>query len=92
MKIKQSEVEKIIKEELKIFFENDGKFPGTSAPEEENFQNMNEMMKSDLKLMYERLLQNLGAEKLLYEIVNKINPKALREVIEMLGKLYDIRF
>ena len=95
MKIKPSNLENLIKEEIKIFFENHGTFPvaedealpGTLADEAE----VNEIMKSDLKLMYMRLLQHLGTEKLLEELVKNLNSRALREVLDTLAKLYDIR-
>lgn len=94
MKIKPSTLENLIKEEMKIFFENHGAFPianevnpGVQGQQEGD---MNEM-KSDLKLIYMRLLEHLGGEKLLEEIVKNTNPRVLRETLDSIAKLYSVR-
>lgn len=98
MKIKRSLLEQIIKEEVAIFRENHGHFPpsmedecSSSSPMAPMEGEMDEMMKSDLRLMYSKLLEHLGAERLTSEILKHLNPRALRDVLETLAKLYGLR-
>lgn len=49
-----------------------------------------EEMKSDLKLIYQKLIQHLGPEKFLNDFVRVMNPRALRDSLEQMAKLYQI--
>lgn len=89
MKVKPTHLENLIKEEIKIFFENHGSFPvadQTLAQEGD----VNEM-KSDLRMIYQRLLEHLGGEKLLEELVKNVNPRMLREAMDIIAKTYSVK-
>lgn len=97
MKIKPSRLENLIKEEIQIFFENHGSFPienevlpGIQGQQQQEEAEMTEM-KSDLKLIYMRLLEHLGGEKLLEELVKNVNPRVLREAMDAIAKLYSVK-
>jgi len=48
-------------------------------------------MTTDLQLMYKTLTQHLGVEKFMSEFLRIMNPNHLREVLEQLAKLYQVK-
>jgi hypothetical protein len=84
MKLKKSQLEQIILEEITIYRKNNRLINENNA--------VDEALRSDSRQILGRLMDNLGAEKLLSELINRIDPKTLQEVLGTLAKLYDIRY
>jgi len=107
VKLKNSQLEEIIKEEIYMFRKHHGGFvpyeeneaiPGTLADDEQPLKIVKgeplkkPVIKNDVRQMISRLMDNLGADKLVYELVSRVDERALKPVLETLIKLYNIRY
>ena len=95
MKIKKSQLENIIKEELKLFRENHGKFPKTVKESQAFFEeevSLEEKRESEVDQLISKIVQTTGPERFIEMLSKFVDRRAMYDALTKMMERMNIKY